>query len=505
MPYGVEMSLSLAAIAAFSVFSLLGGSAAERCAMLPDRLNDADIMIDDAAPVTAAGDLPAYCRVRGTLRPNIGFEMRLPLKGWNRKYFQSGCGGFCGKIVADSDGRSNTINHALRRGYAAMTTDGGHQAAHIGVAEWAYENDEAEKQYADASIARAYEAGQVMAKALYGKRPRYSYFSGCSNGGRMAAIAAQRYPDLFDGIISGCPALTLSRAGGVFGAWVLQANQGPDGAPVLDEAFAAKIPLLERAVLEQCDGIDGAHDGLISAPFECQVEISRIPICAGRSSVDCLTTDEAAVVEKWWRGPHNSVGEKLFSGMPPGGERFWPVWYLGSAQSPRVGTMLADGYLKYLGFEVDDAQRQAADFNFDRDIGLLEGKGALFDATDPDLTAFRDAGGKMIMWHGLADPLVVPYQSVEYYQSVAARMGGDRKVQEFFRLFLAPGLGHCWEAPGAGPDDFDPLSALEKWVEARTPPEEILSIPSSAQVGSVAMRMVYRPYPAMAEAREDTF
>jgi len=486
----------------FLALGALSGGVSDRCQTLAENAGGG-IEAASSTLVEAGAGLPSYCRVTGIIRPEIGFEARLPVDGWNGKYLQSGCGGFCGGVLADKEGLSNSINPALRRGYVVMTTDAGHQSAHIGVAEWAFHNDAAEKQYADESIKRAYKAGRSLTRAFYGKKARYSYFSGCSNGGRMAAIAAQRYPKLFDGIISGCPVLDLSHSGGVFGAWVLQANTDEKGDPVLTDSFAAKIPLLERAVLAACDGLDGADDRLIAAPQQCRVDDSAIPRCkVGSQSIDCLTEAEASVVDKWRRGPHDSKGEALFGGMPHGSERFWSVWYLGTREAPRVGSMLADGYLKYLGFEVDDPDRAAADFDFDRDPTSLAAKGGLFNATDPDLSAFRKAGGKLLMWHGLADPLVIPDQSVSYYRSVVELMGGDAIVQDFFRLFLAPGLGHCWEAPGAGPDDFDPLQSLENWVEEGIAPDEIIASPSDAQAGAVSLRIAFRPYPAAPVPRD---
>lgn len=391
----------------FSMAALLGRGADDRCEKIATQAG-ANIHVAVAERVSESGDLPAFCRVAGAIEPGIGFEARFPLRSWNGKYFQAGCGGFCGAVLADKEGWSNSVNPALRRGYAVLTTDGGHQAPHIGTAAWALNNEQAERLYADESIALAYAAGHHLIERIYRKKPRYSYFSGCSNGGRMAAIAAQRYPALFNGIVSGCPVLNLSYAGGVFGAWVLQANMGEDGARIIGPEFASKVPLLARAAREQCDGLDGVEDGVVAAPFACRMDMSQIPLCAHESSPDCLTRAEAAVVEKWWRGPQNSRGEQLFGGMPAGSERLWPIWYLGSPEAPHVGELLADGYLKFLGFEVDDPGRSAAEFDFDSDVSLLQARGKLFNATDPDISAFRDAGGKMIMWHGLADPLVIP-------------------------------------------------------------------------------------------------
>ena len=471
----------------------------ERCESLASQDFAPQLEIVSVKTVAKTDELPAYCRVRGVIAPQIGYEARLPLASWNRKYFQVGCGGFCGQVLADKPGRSNAINYALKRGYAAVTTDGGHQGAHLGDASWALDNPEAEAVFAHRAIPLTHAAGRRLIRAFYGDDPDYDYFSGCSNGGRMGMIAAQRYPDLFDGIISGCPVLDLSRSGGVFGAWVLQSNADGEGGVVLGPDFKNKLAFLERATEAQCDELDGAADGLIAAPERCVVDLEKIADCNGANE-RCLTLEEKRVVSAWYDGPRNSVGAPLFYGMPPGGERFWGFWYMGSDTAPGPGTLLADGYGRYLAFPTDDEAFSAYAFDFDRDVEKLAEQGALFNALDPDLSAFRDAGGKLIMWHGAADPLVLPHQSVDYYKSVAARMGGLSETGRFFRFFLAPGLGHCWEAPADGPDDFDFLSALEAWVENGDAPDGIAAIREEAN-GEGVRAVRVRPYPAAPEIR----
>ena len=168
--------------------------------------------------------LPDFCQITGLIEPSINFEARFPVSDWNGNYFQAGCGGFCGLVLPERETHSNSINHALRKGYAAITTDSGHSGDHIGDATWAHNNPLAEQVYARDILPITRAAGHELIKLIYGKDPDFSYFSGCSNGGRLGAKAAQEYPNLFDGIIAGCPVLNLSMNGGVFGAWILQAN-----------------------------------------------------------------------------------------------------------------------------------------------------------------------------------------------------------------------------------------------------------------------------------------
>ena len=448
-------------------------AAKETCSNLAESKAFPNIAIATATPLPETETLPAFCQITGKITPNIGFEARYPLIDWNGKFFQAGCGGFCGVVDANRETHSNAINHALRRGYAAITTDGGHEGAHIGDPKWAKDNPAAEKVYAEDVLPFTLKAGHQLIDVFYGQTPEYSYFSGCSNGGRMGAIAAQRFPDLFDGIIFGCPVLNLSLNGGVFGSWVLQANSYGQGGRILDHNFHAKLPLLEANAYAQCDAADGSEDGVIAEPFACQVSLDPIPTCEANNLDSCLTADEKSVVRKWYDGPVDRTGKALFYGMPAGSERYWGFWYLGNETFPGAGTLLADGYGAYLGFPEDPDNFSALDFNFDTDVAGLAEQGRLFDSIDPDLSAFQAAGGKMIMWHGMADPLVLPQQSPAYYETVQAEMGADSDISSFFRLFMAPGIGHCWELPAALPDQMSMLEALESWVERGTPPDAI--------------------------------
>ena len=467
----------------YAILLVLGVSTAIGCSSQPtlqceaiqDRPIDG-VSISQARYRPGEAGLPEFCQVQGTIDPQIGFEARLPMRAWNGKFFQAGCGGYCGSVLADKPGLSNTINVALRRGYAAITTDGGHKGG-PGDAAWAKDNPEAVVVYAHKAIPLTYRAGIGLVQRLYKRAPDKAYFSGCSNGGRMAAMAAQRYPTLFDGIIGGSGVLDLATSGGVYGSWVVQANSDPHGERVLTQAsFAHKLPLLETTVRQQCDKADGSEDDLISTPRQCVVDIHALPACTETSNEHCFTAEERRVLAAWYQGPRDSTGTQLFPGMPPGSERFWAVWFLDTPDRVAIGNGLGGDYAKYLGFgEATPSDYSVHDFEFDRDPPKLAKVGRLVNATDPDLRQFRDSGGKFIMWHGWADPLVVPDQSVSYYEATAAELGGFKQLQSFFRLFMVPGHGHCWEIPATAPDLFDPLDALEAWVEKGEPPDQIIA------------------------------
>ena len=431
-------------------------------------------VVDATALVTDRADLPGFCQVRGTIEPDIGFEARLPLTDWNGKYYQAGCGGYCGMVLPDKPGYSNTINEALKRGYATITTDSGHQAS-IGDPSWASGNPQAVEVYGHRGIPLTYRTGTRLVRELYGADSSREYFGGCSNGGRMAAMAAQRYPDLFDGILGGAGVLNLSASGGIYGSWVVQSNSDENGDRVLTQSnFADKIALLEQEVLRQCDAVDGAVDGLIVAPRQCVVDIDALPGCGDDNSTQCFSDAEKKVLRAWYQGPRNSQGEQLQPGMPPGGERYVGFWFLDPDDGVAIGNQLAVGFAKYLGFEGGTADDYTAlDFDFDRDPERLTRTATVLNALDPNLRDFRDAGGKYLMWHGWGDSLVLPDQSLAYYERVADEMGGYEAIQSFYRLFMMPGHGHCWEIPAGVPDRFDPITVLDKWVETGEAPDAI--------------------------------
>ncbi len=485
------LSAGIAAITAYAVQP--HDSAAAHCqAFASGELEQ--VSIDASQAVTGHAELPDHCSIRGTIAPSIGFEARFPLRDWNGKYYQSGCGGYCGSVLPDKPGFSNTINQALLRGYAAITTDAGHRGG-LGDASWANNNPQAVELYADRAIPLTYQAGVQMVNAYYGQNPELEYFGGCSNGGRMAAMAAQRYPELFDGILGGAAVLNLSQNGGIYGSWVVQANTGADGKRVLRrDNFAAKLPVLAREVLAQCDAADGHTDGVISAPRRCTVKVDLLPQCTGDSASDCFTSQEREVLKKWYQGPRNSAGEALYPGMPPGSEDYWLVWFLDGENAVAPGNALGGDYARYLGFaEPVDTGYSALDFDFDHDPQRLVANGLRLNAMDPDLSAFRAAGGKFLMWHGWQDPLVLPDQSVAYYEDVLSTLGGQRNVDPFFRLFMIPGYGHCWELPSRLPDQFNPIAILENWVEQGQAPD-VLTVTKTDSGESSEIRVC--PYPA---------
>ena len=430
-----------------------------------------DGRVTSAVAVPAASGLPAYCRVLVLVRPAIHFELRLPLEGWNGKFYMAGCGGFCGKVDADRPGFTNGINHALRRGYAVSSMDSGHQGAAVWDGRWAHNNRDVEIDWGHRAAHVTAEASKALVRAFYGEKERYAYFAGCSTGGRMASMEASRYPDDFDGIINGAPALDYTGLVGTHLAWVIQANVDGAGREILQPAA---MKLVAAAVYAACDAIDGSKDGLIDDPRACRWDPGAL-LCQGQAS-GCLSPAEVGVLRKWYAGSKDSRGLSLYpGGIPLGSEPYWPAWLGGS---PSVGRRFADDFLRYMAFAEDPgAGYNALAFDFDRDPGRMGTMAAIYNSDGPDLSAFRKRGGRMIIYHGWADPLVTPFKTLDYHAKVSESLGGREVAKETVRLFMLPGYDHCGlqQNPGAGDaeKDLDWLTALEDWVEKGRPPETI--------------------------------
>lgn len=454
-----------------------------------------------AEVVEGRSDLPAFCKVTGEFAPSIGFEMRLPMETWNGRFLMSGCGAYCGELVPDNKGYANSINFALQRGYAATTTDSGHQASRTDTS-WAYNNETAERLYAHEWVPIAAAGSQEILQAFYGERESFSYFSGCSNGGRTALKVAQLYPDLFDGIASGAPGINATFAAGVLGVFFDRTLVDENGELILR---AEKIPMLSRAVKDQCDALDGLIDGIVSDPWVCDFTPKALLCEDDSEDTFCLTRAEVEQVTTLYEGMVDSQGDGLYYGLPRGSEPYWRRWLLGATAEGRPHVAdLGSNFLRYLGFEQDPGPGyHSSEFNPDRDIPRLEAAARLFNATNPSLEGFRKSDGKLLMYHGLADPLTVPQESISYYERVIHQAGSVAEVDGFYRLFLIPGADHCWGITGHAVDLFDPLQVLEQWVERGEAPDQIIAVQHAEigygeGVGPVLRSRPICPYPEQA-------
>jgi len=435
--------------------------------------------VTGAAMVDATEDSPAYCRVRATALPAISIEIRLPADGWNGKLYQVGCGGFCG-VLGRGDAKKGFINAmtpGLRKGYAGATSDSGHHGLSVIDAGWADHNPPAERDWGWRSIGETNRVATAVIGAYYGTEATSAFFQGCSTGGRMANMAAIRYPKMFSGIISGAPAMDYTGLVATEMAWIVQANTGPDGTAILGPG---KDALIGDEVMRQCDGADGKTDGVIDDPRACKVDLSALQCKADAAADSCLSSAELGVVARWRQGARNSKGEVLYpAGIPYGSERFWWLWLTGKpGGGGKLVPLFHQNFTAYMAFPDDPGTAySAAGFDFDRDPQRLAAMAKVYNSDRPELNEFRDAGGKMIVWHGWADAIVPPMKTVDWYDRLAANMGGADKVAEFVRLFMIPGMDHCGLLKG--PNDInqfsiDPLIALEKWVEEGVAPNSIM-------------------------------
>ena len=474
----VIISSALVALVGAAALTGTAVSAADKpdaaCSALRDTVFDAGY-VTSARVVGAGGGTPAYCEVRATALPAISIEVRLPMDGWNGRYYQVGCGGFCGSLGGRS-GFVNAMGPGLERGYATATTDSGHHGVNVIDADWADGNVNAERDWGWRSIGETNRVAKLMIEAFYGKPSDQAIFQGCSTGGRMANMAALRYPEMFQGIISGAPALNETGLAGPGLAWQVQANTGPDGKQILK---ADKVDLIAAEVLRQCDGLDGKEDKTIDDPRKCSIDLSTITCGAGAEGKACIKPAERAVVEKWRKSPVDSSGRTLFvGGIPEGSEPFWRTWLTGNeAGSPGLNPLFAQTFGSYMAFPEDPGPAyKATAFDFDKDTARMAAAAKMYNSDDPDLSAFRAAGGKMIVWHGWADAIVSPYTTVAWHEAAEKAAGGAEALAKNVRLYMIPGLDHCGSAPGPGgmtQADLDPLGALEDWMQNGEAPESL--------------------------------
>ncbi|MCC1491083.1 tannase/feruloyl esterase family alpha/beta hydrolase [Cognatishimia sp. F0-27] len=439
------------------------------CTALRDVVVDTTT-VSSARVIPASDTLPAYCEVRATARPAISIEVRLPMEGWNGKYYQSGCGGFCGVLGrADAGGGwINAMRPGLERGYATATSDSGHHGLGVTDAGWALHNPHAERDWGWRSIGETNRVAQAMIDAFYGAASEQAIFQGCSTGGRMAHVAAERYPEMFDGIISGAPAMDYTGLVGVKHPWLMQTNTDADGNWILGPDDVAKIG---AAVLEQCDAVDGAEDGVIGDPRACDVNYGDLG----------LSNQQLDTLAKWREGPRNAAGEQLYpGGIPEGSESFWWLWLTGNADGGgRLVNAFATDFGRYMAYDTDPGPTWTpGDFDIEADPARMSTSAGFYNADNPDISAFRDAGGKMIVWHGWADAIVTPYKTVAWYEQAAEAAGGEDALKGNVALFMVPGLDHCGILPG--PDGInaaalDPMTPLETWLNDGTPPGSILA------------------------------
>ena len=421
--------------------------------------------------------LPAFCRVAATLTPSpdsrIEMELWLPSENWNGKFLAVGNGGWAGTIARDA------IAAGVRRGYAAASNDTGHQDA--GAAFALHPEKVVDFGY------RAMHEMTVQSKAViasfYNRGPQLAYYQGCSTGGRQGLMEAQRYPDDFDAIIAGAPvnnqiSLNVSQV-------ALQVEMLKDPSRIVP---ANKVTLFANAVMAACDANDGVKDNIISEPRKCTFDAATLQCKAGDAG-DCLTAPQVASARQLYSPVKTQSGKQVYPGRVPGVEAGWAA-RIPSPDAP-MNPLWGD-MPRYLGHR--DANWNPMSFDFDKDLALTFKNASFIESTDPNLAKFKARGGKLLLWHGWADPGPSPENTIGYYSQVATTLGGNQ--EDWMRLFLLPGVGHC--GGGVGPDQADFLGAMERWREAGAAPSSIVAARNPGRGNLPPMTRPLCPYPQVA-------
>jgi feruloyl esterase len=441
-------------------------------------VTSAQAVAGGAVVAGVSGSAPrAFCRVSATLTPSadsqIKIEVWMPAAEWNQKLQAVGNGAFNGSIGYAA------MRTALERGYATASTDTGHAG---NTARFALGHPEKVKDFGWRAAHEMTAAAKLLVAAYYDTAPRYAYWNGCSAGGRQAMMEAQRFPADFDGIIAGSPGLD----------WTGRAIQAVRIENLIDADDSARLlepqrRLVHAAVFDACDALDGVKDGLIENPERCRFDPGVLQ-CPGDAAAGCLTAAQVATARAMYATVTSArTGRRIF-GLEPGSELGWTD--LGWTASAR-----ATGLDQFRFIVFANPDWRVTRFTAESDIPRAdEADGGTINARDSDLRPFFTRGGKLIQYHGWSDPQISPASSTAYYTDVVRTLGGVDRVDASYRLFMAPGMGHC--GGGEGPNTFDVVAALEQWVEQRRAPDRILA--SHATGGVVDRTRPLCPYPQTA-------
>jgi len=468
-----------------SVFAILlcavGARAESRCAAMQAvplkqmtvvsarEVNAGAFQVPHGDPIA---NVPAFCRVQIKAQPTaesrIGIEVWMPLTAWNGRLLGTGNGGFAGRFAYGS------LANGIRQGYATANTDTGTnpEAGY-------FPSSEVIVDWASRSVHLMTVAAEEITSAFYGTKAKRRYFSGCSSGGQEALTEAQRYPEDYDGILAGAPAhdrVDLHVA--ALWNWLAVHH----GQEVL--LTSHDLQLLSNAVTRACPSVGG----VVMDPTACRFDPSVLSCKADAKAGECLTPEQIAAVKKIYSGPVNPrTGRQIYPGLSYGSESQWTVLL-----APEHG----DGSMPYVGLfkaALGNGWKSAAEFRFDEDTEAVEKRlSAQVNATDPNLDAFRAHGGKILLTHGWADPIISPGRTIQYAEKLQQRYGASSDA--FVRLYMIPGQAHCGGGPGAA--RFDSLQALTAWVEEDRAPREITAVDGTGQRSALLCT-----YPAKPEYR----
>ena len=445
--------------------ALHAAAAEAECSALA-RLDIPDVKITEAvavpAPATGAVRV-AHCKVNGVIGTEIHFTLLLP-ETWNHKFMMGGGGGFV-------QGIDNQAIASVNSGYATVGTDTGHQGATVD-ATWALNHPERQLNFGYLAVHRVTEVSKAILRAHYGSKETRAYFNGCSNGGRQALMEAQRYPDDYDGIVSGAPAADFTGLGAQF----IKDQQAafPDSTNRTTSVLPNDVLKgVEAQILDKCDALDGVKDGLMEDPRACKIDVATLT---------GLTEVQKSALKKIY-GETRTKDGVIYPAQPFGSEgdiAGWPLWIAGanpllmlsqketSQKTPNLrfgfGTELFRNFI-FSNPEWDYSRYDFADFR-----KTTAKTASIINATDPNLDKFKARGGKLVIWHGWSDPALSALGTIKYYEQVEAR---DKKVRDFARMFMLPGVLHC--AGGPGPDQADWAAVIDGWVDKGQAPQRVIA------------------------------
>lgn len=416
----------------------------------------------------------AYCLVKVKVEPQVNIWVAMPETQWNGRFRAEGGGVYAGVVSVAAD--------SVRQGFVGVQTDTGHSGSPLsgafGMLEPGLPDTQLQTDFAHRAIHLMAVVGKQLVRAYYSQDPVRSYWFGCSTGGRQGLMMAQRYPGDYDAILAGAPAIHWDRFQS-YQIWPQVVMREEIGGPM----SAAKLGLATQRAVASCDGADGVIDGVIDDPRSCGYNPVADPTitAAGCTPGDdsCLTVGEATAVQKIWGGARNAEGELL-----------WPGVDRGTALNALAGTfpfpIPIEQARYWVYFDPDWDWTKLTYANYDRFFNDNREKvGPLMGTDNPDLSRFRARGGKLIMYHGWSDPLIMAQGTTRYWTQVQQTMANAGIPMDFAKLYMVPGMGHC--SGGAGPNQFgqsaggfvpdDPqrnvFRALMEWSESDTEPQAI--------------------------------
>jgi pimeloyl-ACP methyl ester carboxylesterase len=421
--------------------------------------------VTKATWVAESATAPEYCGLRAEMPRDLDFEINLPTR-WNRRTIFAGGGGFDGFIAPAA--RVFPRTEASAGGYATITTNHGHNADVTPGASFALDVQML-AEYAYLAVPRVMGAATLILRERYGDSVQGAkiVYEGCSGGGRQGLIGAQRFPDMFDGVIARAPANAYSPQFLWYHNVAKQLAQ-PGGA-----LTAGKAQAIGSAVMAKCDVIDGLRDGIIGRPDACTFDPAELA-CSGADSDDCLTPAQVASARAFYAPTNVANGRYVWPGFLPGGES--PISWLMSTGA--YVNPLMDGYIRFMVTQnphTDPLKVDAALYT-----ARIDQLVSLIDAVDADLSRFKARGGKLILWTGMSDWLITANNATEYYQSVVKQSGGQAAADEFVEYYTSPSVQHC--AGGTGPDTVDLAGPMFDWLEKGIKPSTGTIIATQSRV-----------------------